>query len=240
MDAVYGWVRNLTGYFLFMLVLDQLLPGKKYEKYIRLFAGMVLILLVLQPLTGSLRLEEKIVHVYESFVFRYQADDLKQEILGVETQRLSQMIRQYEEAVEMDVAQMAEDAGMKVRECSVEIGQNEEEERFGMVTSIRLRVSEQNEDSEIERSGTGESFSPVKPVEPVEIHLDTEQNTGTGNTIASGQGGMTADLSQQTVSGSDHDYRKIHSEAGRLRRKIASYYDLEEKYVEIQVVEGER
>ena len=58
MEAFYGWVRSLTGYFLFMLVLEHLLPGKKYGKYIRLFAGMVLILLVLQPLAGNLRIDE--------------------------------------------------------------------------------------------------------------------------------------------------------------------------------------
>ena len=41
MEILYGWVRNITGYFLFLAVLDNLIPEKKYEKYIRLFAGMV-------------------------------------------------------------------------------------------------------------------------------------------------------------------------------------------------------
>ena len=37
-----------------MTVVTNLLPDKKYEKYFRLFAGMVLILLVLKPFTGGL------------------------------------------------------------------------------------------------------------------------------------------------------------------------------------------
>ena len=57
MEELYGWIRNLTGFFLFMSVTENLLPGKAYTKYIRLFSGMVLILLVLRPLAGDLRLD---------------------------------------------------------------------------------------------------------------------------------------------------------------------------------------
>ena len=38
MTAVYEWIRNLTAFFLFLSVMENLLPGQKYGKYIRLFA----------------------------------------------------------------------------------------------------------------------------------------------------------------------------------------------------------
>ena len=46
MEGLYEWIRNITYYLIFMTVVTNLLPDKKYEKYFRLFAGMVLILLV--------------------------------------------------------------------------------------------------------------------------------------------------------------------------------------------------
>ena len=45
MEGLYEWIRNITYYLIFMTVVTNLLPDKKYEKYFRLFAGMVLILL---------------------------------------------------------------------------------------------------------------------------------------------------------------------------------------------------
>lgn len=225
MDAVYGWIRNLTGFFLFMSVIDNLLPNKKYGKYVRLFSGMILILLVLQPLTGSLRLEDRIAHYYESFVFRYQADDLQTEILGIEKQRLSQMIEQYEHAVEQDVAQMAEDMGFAVIKCSVSIDGNEGTERFGMVTDVSLNVS-------VEGENVGETMEEVieettawmgeiAPVEPVVVGRAEaqEEERGAADNYSKSRG-------------------QIDVEVGKLRRKIASYYSLEEMYVEIQIVEG--
>lgn len=225
MDAVYGWIRNLTGFFLFMSVIDNLLPNKKYGKYVQLFSGMILILLVLQPLTGSLRLEDRIAHYYESFVFRYQADDLQTEILGIEKQRLSQMIEQYEHAVEQDVAQMAEDMGFAVIKCSVSIDGNEGTERFGMVTDVSLNVSMEGENvgetMEEMIEETTAWIGEIAPVEPVVVGRAEaqEEERGVPDSYSKSRG-------------------QIDAEVGKLRRKIASYYSLEEMYVEIQIVEG--
>ena len=89
---MYEWVKNITGYFLFLAVIEHLIPGKKYEKYFRLFAGMVAILLVIQPFGKNLGLDERIAHFYENLVLQYQAEDLQEQFLGAEQERLEQMI----------------------------------------------------------------------------------------------------------------------------------------------------
>lgn len=223
-EGLYGWLRNITCYILFMSILDNLLPGKKYGKYLKLFAGMVLILLVVQPFTGSLRLEDRIAHYYESFVFRYQADDLKQELLGMEEQRLEQMIAQYEEAVEQDLALMAEDSGLAVLECRAVIERNQEAKQFGMVRSVSMKVVL---DEGYGVQGTEEvgispdiSVAQVEKIEPVGI----------------GKGEKEAEPSR---AGDRRRQEEERAAVARLRRKIASYYNLEEAYVEIQIVEGQ-
>lgn len=44
------WLKSIVGYLLIVSVTMQLLPNKKYEQYVRLFTGFVMIILVLQPL----------------------------------------------------------------------------------------------------------------------------------------------------------------------------------------------
>lgn len=44
------WLKNLVGYMLVVSVAMQMLPNKKYEQYLRLFTGFLLIVLVLQPI----------------------------------------------------------------------------------------------------------------------------------------------------------------------------------------------
>ena len=221
MEAFYGWIRNLTGYFLFLSILGNLLPGKKYGKYIRLFSGMILILLVLQPLVGGLKLEDAIARYYKSFVFRDQAADLKQDILGIEAQRLEQVIAQYEQAVAVDVAQMARDMDWTVKNCEVIIDAQEGTESFGTVETVRLTVVKGAESGDV----VMESEDGVRPVEPVIIDAQSDLQINS-------QRDFQADTSSDSQIDSE--------EAAGLRRKIAAYYDLEESHVEIRVLEEKR
>ena len=84
MTAVYEWIRNLTAFFLFLSVMENLLPGQKYGKYIRLFAGMVLILLAVEPFTSGFNLDEVLARSYEDLVIRGEAGELKEQLGATE------------------------------------------------------------------------------------------------------------------------------------------------------------
>lgn len=235
MEAWYSWVQNLVGFFLFMAVIDNLLPGKNYRKYIRLFAGTVLILLVLKPLTGGLRLEEAIARSYESFVFQYQADDLQEELLGMEAQRLEQMIRQYEEAVAVDVEQMAAEEKLAVIDCQVTIDGDAQSETYGQVVQIQVVVtgvedengnlSDGSETVEIPEGSRAEH--PVEPVAPVAIGAPAAKAAASA-AIGESEAEPAANLQHSELSG-----RIL-----QLRRRLETYYNLEERYVEIQIAKG--
>lgn len=210
METFYGWIRNIICYLLFISVIENLLPGKKYHKYLKLFSGMILILLIIQPVASGLRLDDKIARYYESFVFRYESDDLKNELLGMEDKRLEQMISQYEEAIAGDLAQMAREEGVETVSCRVVIQRDQTHENFGQVESVSMLVRSESEQE-------AESLeSVITSVEPVVI----------GPAEAAG----STDVNRQHQQG--------RSEVEKLQKKIVSYYDLEDEYVEIQFVEG--
>ena len=123
--------------FLFLSVMENLLPGQKYGKYIRLFAGMVLILLAVEPFTSGFDLEEVLARSYEDLMVRGEAEELKKEQLGVsEQKRLGQIFSQYEEAVGRDVRELAQSLGVSLSDCSVRIEDDESSPEFGTVQEI--------------------------------------------------------------------------------------------------------
>lgn len=247
LEGIYTWVRSLAGYFLFVTVLEQLLPGKKYGKYVRLFSGMVLILLVVQPLTDKTQMEAKIAHDYETLLFQYEAGDLKEEILGIEHERLEQMIRQYEEAVEEDIRLMVADSGVKVEECHVSICSDQEKEQFGTVTAVRLSVYSDSRKEEPEvlehkpamaqkQSGEDEvEEDRIAPVRPVTVEIDGSGESVKQNADDNAEAEEKMPDQEASVTGAVN-----LAWVPGLRRKIAAYYNLEEAYVEVQIVEGKR
>ena len=151
MTAVYEWIRNLTAFFLFLSVMENLLPGQKYGKYIRLFAGMVLILLAVEPFTSGFNLDEMLARSYEDLVIRGEAGELKEQLGATEQKRLGQILSQYEEAVGRDVRELAQSCGLTVMDCRVRIEGDEDSPEFRTVREIAAVLPAQSAQAEKEK-----------------------------------------------------------------------------------------
>ena len=83
------WMKSLVGFLLLVSVTMQLLPNQKYEQYVRLFIGFLLMILVLKPVlqirSADVFLEQKI----QQFV--QEQNELEEEISmeGLEFQEKS-------------------------------------------------------------------------------------------------------------------------------------------------------
>ncbi len=63
------WIRQLVAYLVVISIGMQMLPNKKYEEYVRLFTGFLLIVIILQPIlkirSSDRYLEEQIYQFVE-------------------------------------------------------------------------------------------------------------------------------------------------------------------------------
>lgn len=216
MEQLFEWIRSITYYLIFITVVTNLLPNKKYEKYVRFFAGMVLILLVLKPITGGLRLDDTLAYYFEAISLKKEAGELTGEISKMEGQRLNKMITQYEEAVSEDLKSMAESSGFGCRESKAEINQDQESSRFGHVVRVSMVLTPEAGETEEAAVSAVEKIAPIEKVPEVEGIKITESRPDNGN----------------------QKRQEENSRLSGLRRRIAEYYDLEEQDIEIQVEDG--
>ncbi len=233
MNGLYQWVGSILCFLIFVTMVQNLLPSKSYEKYIRFFVGMVLILLVMQPFLGGLRLEDRIACYFEAISFQNDARDLSREILGIEKQRLLQVIDAYEQAVERDVAVMAEDAGFAVEAVQAEIDSDQDSEWYGMVTGIMLVVREAGQGSgEQDDAGLTASVGEGIAVEisPIEVICEDGQSDLGGTQMAEGQQGSEESRTDMPEGMETQTRESIP----KLRRKVEQYYGLESNKVKIE------
>lgn len=47
---IYEWMENIAFYLVILVAIMQMIPQNSYQKYIRFFAGMILILMLTGPL----------------------------------------------------------------------------------------------------------------------------------------------------------------------------------------------
>ena len=76
-EALLGWARNIIYYMVFLSLAEHLLAGSSYGRYLRLFGGLVLVLVVLGPFGSLGDWEKQVSSLFDQFTFRQESRELK-------------------------------------------------------------------------------------------------------------------------------------------------------------------
>ena len=60
MQAILDMVRMIAVFYLLEQMVLQLIPGERYERYVRFYLGLLMVLLLLQPVFQIFRLSEQL------------------------------------------------------------------------------------------------------------------------------------------------------------------------------------
>lgn len=128
-------------YLILMTMVLNLLPDKKYEKYLRLFTGMVFIMLVFRPFLDVGGLEARMAGVFERITFQNDAKLLKRELEDAEQTRIRRLMDGYSQAVELDLKTMAEGFDVTCSYVEAVLDSNPDSETFGSLLEVELSVA---------------------------------------------------------------------------------------------------
>lgn len=135
---IYQWIRILATFYILFTAVLQLMPDKKYERYIRSFMGLLLIYMLCTPLFSFLRGSREMIG---DFSQRYSEE--VQNLEQKETQDLQGFyIRKgFRQELSEQITKKCEDAGIKVQETVVDI----EGETISVVLRIAQSISGEQE-----------------------------------------------------------------------------------------------
>lgn len=169
MRAVESWVRDIVFYMIFITMVMNLLPDPKYEKYLRLFAGAVLILLVFGPLARAAGVETAMAGLFEKITFENDARALKEELGAADERRIAEFYERYRAAVESDIMSMAESDGLECVSVSVQAAES------GNVSHVKLVVRGEQNRAGAEIAAVRRKIGAYYGVEEQDIEVDVER-----------------------------------------------------------------
>lgn len=209
MEAVYEWIRSLVFYLILMTTVLNFLPDRKYEKYLRLFTGMVFILLVFGPLGDLTGLEERMAGAFGRITFQNDVKLLQREIADADGTRMKQAGGQ----VPAGGGNRSYDHGGECR-SGMQTGRGS---GGGGSGASGLRFS---------AGGEADRGDPRKR-DPGPLEGDTEAFRGQGaETWSREENGREAGLERR---------RRANREIGNLKTRIGEYYGVEEGRIRIDL-----
>lgn len=63
---IYEWMENIAFYLVVLVAVMQMIPKSSYQKYVRFFAGMILILMLAGPILRIFGMAEMQSAAYQS------------------------------------------------------------------------------------------------------------------------------------------------------------------------------
>ena len=78
LEEIYSWIQNISVYLIVTAAVMHAIPGKEYEKYVRFFSGLVLILLLFTPLLKLTGKETDFQSAYRSNEYELDREAVKE------------------------------------------------------------------------------------------------------------------------------------------------------------------
>ena len=76
-ENLYAWIKNLAVFYLLFTMVLHLVPAGKYEKYVRFFMGLLLILILLIPVFTLFGKAEELGESFQYFCMTRKEEERK-------------------------------------------------------------------------------------------------------------------------------------------------------------------
>lgn len=167
-EGIVGIIKKIVIFSLIAYGICELTPKEEYRKYINLFAGMVLLLIVLGPIYTFFSKDNSLEMELKKFMVKGELDDMETYFNEYDKMRIEEVARVYNDEVVAGITDIVEKEQLYVNSVDVELNLDTESQEFLKVLSVDLTISRKYQDESIkvkeillENETQGESIQVV-------------------------------------------------------------------------------
>jgi len=134
------WFYNIILFVMFSSLLLQMSAAKKYDKYIKFFAGLILVILVISPVVkwiGSDRILE-VNYLNECFV--QAADDAAEEMKNLEEMHYESVSKNYKKQIQLSIESIVNSYGYQLVNADITLNNDKENVKYLYPESISVCI----------------------------------------------------------------------------------------------------
>lgn len=173
MEQLLLYIKNIGFFLILMSVVCNVLPDNGYKKYCRLFCGMVLVLLVINPFSEFLNYDGDIKDIFINNTYKSQLMEIENQLREQEESIDSMVTAEYEDVLCHRLSGYASEAGLYLVDVSVEFGNLDNGDDI-YISSLTLFVTD---DKSVYDEYVNESSDNIVEIEINKIVIEEEKET---------------------------------------------------------------
>lgn len=117
-EAIYDWMKSLAFFYILLSTILHLVPTGQYERYVRFFMGLLLILMMCAPAAAILGKSREAAEAFRLF---YGTEEHYREELDLENLQKAYLEKGYEEVLGKKILENLQEKGIQAAEAEVHI-----------------------------------------------------------------------------------------------------------------------
>lgn len=141
-EAIKDWVYNIILFLLFSSLLQQLAAAKKYEKYVRFFSGLLLVLLVISPVLRWIGSDKLLEFNYLEENFSQAASYAAEEVDNIKLLQEEQVSKKYSRQIQLSLESILHNNGYELVEAEIDLEDNSESAAYFYPKKIYAKITD--------------------------------------------------------------------------------------------------
>lgn len=125
MRLLLEYVRNIGYFLILMSLVSNVMPDNSYKKYCRMFCGLILMILVINPFYNFMNMEGDFDDMFANASFKAQINELETQLITNDDIMNKKVIREYELLILDELQKFAKEEGIYILDITVDIEENE-------------------------------------------------------------------------------------------------------------------
>lgn len=174
---IKNWIQNLVAFLLLISLVNQLIPGANFQKYIRLTTGLILIYVMLSPMIQWMNIDEKaLVNLIQSEM-NTAVEEAKSSKSVFDTSKV--FVKQYKSMIGEEIISYFDSFSVKVAYWEVQLNEDSSSSDYGTVKAISIGIIPADMDIDINTANSNIKVDKVDidsqkhPSE--EVHIPEEK-----------------------------------------------------------------
>lgn len=156
MDGIISYAKSILFFLLFVNLMMQLLKGSAYEKFVRPVCGMILVILIVQPVLSLFGMEEQLLFAAEQKISFLFSEGEVEFVLPEGTGYEFSVLEAYEEELTEGLRELLCEEGLTL--VSADFSLSAEKNTFGELRGVTL---EARTGTETTQPGTRIEIAPI-------------------------------------------------------------------------------
>ena len=148
-NLIYPFVKNIAVYSILVAVIMNILPKGQSRKQIRLFVGILLLLIVVYPITKMTGADLEMEKSLEKFQLDMQMKELTYGNASDKESEQGQYLERYEENIGKQMARIIEEEGFTG--VSVTVTASADEDNFGAIQTVDIKIDKDTDQIKIDK-----------------------------------------------------------------------------------------